>query len=88
MPHSRLWILDRIEDEETAVLIDEGGEGERLVPAADLPSDVKEGDALRQAEGSKEARWTLDREATERLRAEARDLRSSLRRGPPGALSL
>jgi len=88
MPHSRLWILDRIEDEETAVLIEEGGEGERRVPASDLPGGVKEGDALRQVEGSKGARWTLDREATERLRAEARDLRSSLRRGPSGPLSL
>ena len=88
MPHSRLWILDRIEDEETAVLIEEGGEGERHVPASDLPSGVKEGDALRQAEGLEEGRWTLDRETTERLRAEARDLRASLRRGPSGPLSL
>lgn len=107
MSEPTLWILDRIEDGKTAVLVSTSGE-ERTVPRTSLPSEAREGDALRESGGGTEEkgdaatgtagsesvdrptdlRFRVDHDATERLRNEARDLRSSLRRGPSGPISL
>lgn len=82
-----LWVVDRIEDGQEAVLVSEEGEV-RILPASDLPAGTGEGDALRALPGDGRARYAPDREATARLRKEADELRSSLRRGPSGDLSL
>ncbi len=82
-----LWVLDRFEDHGRAILLAESGE-ERTVPRAALGPDAKEGDALREVRDDGAARYRVDVDATERLRKEAEDLRSSLRRGPSGPMSL
>jgi hypothetical protein len=82
-----IWVLDRIEDAKLCVLLSDSGE-ERTVTLAELPPGVREGDALRELEEETGIRYRVDQEATERLRHEAADLRSSLRRGPSGDVSL
>ncbi len=82
-----LWVLDRIEDQDRAVLISEGGDI-REVPLAALPGDVREGDALRESLQEGKARYAMDRAATAALKEKAEQLRSSLRRGPSGPISL
>ena len=78
-----VWVVDRVEDGRRAVLISDGDE-ERVVDVADLPGGTEEGDVLVRDEGG----WRADPETAERLRREADDLRSSLRRGPEGPISL
>lgn len=90
MTPGTLWVLDRIEDHDTAVLLSPEGK-ERLVPVEQLPEGAMEGAALREVgleESSAPGNFILDEEATERRRREARALRDSLRKGPSGPLSL
>lgn len=82
-----LWVLDRMEDGAHAVLVSEEG-GRRTVRLKDLPDGVREGDALREIAGTEASRYMIDEEATRALRRETEDLRSSLRRGPSGDISL
>jgi Protein of unknown function (DUF3006) len=71
--------IDRIEGDKV-VLILEGKEVIRLV--SELPPHAREGDVVDPVT------LEVDREATERLRREVQDARSSLRRGrlPDGEL--
>jgi len=89
MTNAELWVLDRIEDGRTAVLVSPSGE-ERMVPRSRLPTEAREGDALREAPGeeAEAVDFAVDPEATERLRKQAENLRSSLRKGPSGPISL
>lgn len=83
-PDTDLWLLDRIEDGH-AVLVAESG-ARRTIPVDRLPPGAREGHALRELE--EDAGFAIDEAATERLRARAEELRSSLRRGPSGRISL
>lgn len=90
------WTVDRLEDEDHAVL--EADAGTILnVPATWLPATVREGDVLRvevggaaedEANGTRAVRFVRDEAETDRRREAARDLRDSLPTGPEGDLDL
>lgn len=61
-----MTIVDRIE-EGFAVCETDGGQ--QLIPLADLPADVREGDVLEEIEAG---RWFINHFATESRRDEAR----------------
>jgi hypothetical protein len=95
------WILDRIEDGRSAVLLREDGE-ERIEPVEALPDGVREGDLLAEVnagDGDRKAdsrssrppsglRYRIDEEATDERRSELARRRAALRRGPSGPISL
>ncbi|HWV56537.1 MAG TPA: DUF3006 domain-containing protein [Longimicrobiales bacterium] len=81
------WVLDRIEDDRHAILVDGHGT-QRVVPIGEIPAGAAEGDVLREVVIDEGASWIIDSEATERARQEVVELRRSLRRGPSGPISL
>ena len=85
-----LWVLDRFEDGGRAVLVSTSEEV-RTVPRRSLPPEAREGEAFRERAGKPvdgELRFEPDPEATAELKERAVRLRSSLREGPAGPISL
>ena len=84
------YTIDRLEDDEWAVL---EGEGPRLtVPRGWLPAHAREGDVLKVTEadesGVRVVRFELDPAARDAHLEEARRLRDRIPRGPKGDISL
>jgi hypothetical protein len=87
-PEEIVWVFERRVDGEQALLISESGE-ERTVSLAHLPRSAEEGYAFREVQSEDGvSTFVADEEAWRRLRDEVAELRSSLRKGPSGSLSL
>jgi len=93
LPHKDMaesrFVLDRIEDEDHAVLVASRSERALIVPRSSLPAEAVEGDVLNATplpEGG--MRLEVDPEATRRRRLRMEALRDSLPGGPSGDLSL
>ncbi|MDZ7802153.1 MAG: DUF3006 domain-containing protein [Trueperaceae bacterium] len=90
------YVVDRIVDGAWAVLEDADG-GTTDLPVAWLPAGVQEGDVVRvdvttaaglPDDAGRSVTFRLDRDATERRRADAAAMRDRLRQAPEGDLDL
>ena len=83
-----VWVLDRIEDGEMAVLIGNDGETEVVIPAGWLPKAVREGHVIRVEVTAGSVAFSIDQDATDAALQRGREMRASIRKGPSGDIAL